>query len=584
MDVQLLVYDLSRGLARQMSQGLLGFQLDAIYHTSIELQGREYVYDGGIIAITPGTSHLGQPMERLHLGKTNLTMDIVEDYLESIRPIFTLEAYDLFHHNCNNFTDSFSNFLLGKGIPSHISSMPQAVLDSPMGRMLLPQLTQGINGSRQNGSILGLEQSAQPATSRSGTLGASTSTRGVKNITSVIELARLLDEAKDSCAAIFFTSATCPPCKTVYPLYDQLAEEFHGKMTLIKIDISLPGAEEAASQYSISATPTFITFLKGQQVEKWSGADYGSLNGNLRLLVEMAFPSHPHMNLRLPSFNSTNRKPVLYSKVPPMEKLLAKLGNELAQTSEVKALRHYIETREKQGEVDAILPDLAQFGSFIQKSLRDVPLEKLFIIVDLFRCTLVDTRVSGYFAEENSRATISQVLELVNSRDDSPYPLRLVTLQMVCNMFSTPLFPREILKGGTVLSQITTLVSSNMLDGSHPNLRVAASSLLFNLALEHRKARDNKSNSLLPESDQIELGASVVEAISQENGSVEALQGMLSALGHLFYGADLEGELAGLLRALDAESAVLGKKTTFPNEKLVSEVGAELLGKGLRKP
>jgi hypothetical protein len=92
MDVQLLVYDLSRGLARQMSQGLLGFQLDAIYHTSIELQGREYVYDGGIIAITPGTSHLGHPMERLHLGKTNLTMDIVEDYLESIRPIFTLEV------------------------------------------------------------------------------------------------------------------------------------------------------------------------------------------------------------------------------------------------------------------------------------------------------------------------------------------------------------------------------------------------------------------------------------------------------------------------------------------------------------
>lgn len=92
MDVHLLVYDLSRGLARQMSMGILGFQLDAIYHTSIELQGHEYVYDGGIISITPGSSHLGQPMERLHLGKTNLTMDIVEEYLDSVRPIFTLEV------------------------------------------------------------------------------------------------------------------------------------------------------------------------------------------------------------------------------------------------------------------------------------------------------------------------------------------------------------------------------------------------------------------------------------------------------------------------------------------------------------
>lgn len=92
MDVHLLVYDLSRGMARQMSMGLLGFQLDAIYHTSILLQGREYVYDGGIISIAPGSSHLGQPMERLHLGTTNLTMDIIEEYLDSVRSIFTLEV------------------------------------------------------------------------------------------------------------------------------------------------------------------------------------------------------------------------------------------------------------------------------------------------------------------------------------------------------------------------------------------------------------------------------------------------------------------------------------------------------------
>jgi hypothetical protein len=70
MDVHLLVYDLSGGLARQMSAGLLGFQLDAIYHTSIQLNGREYVYDGNVVAIRPGSSHLGQPMETLHLGNT----------------------------------------------------------------------------------------------------------------------------------------------------------------------------------------------------------------------------------------------------------------------------------------------------------------------------------------------------------------------------------------------------------------------------------------------------------------------------------------------------------------------------------
>lgn len=100
MDVHLLVYDLSRGMARDMSMGILGFQLDAIYHTSIELNGREYVYDGGIIAIVPGSSHLGQPMERIKLGNTSLPMDVIEEYLDSIRPIFTMQVS--FDHRCMN--------------------------------------------------------------------------------------------------------------------------------------------------------------------------------------------------------------------------------------------------------------------------------------------------------------------------------------------------------------------------------------------------------------------------------------------------------------------------------------------------
>ncbi len=92
MDVHLLVYDLSGGMARQMSMGLLGFQLDAIYHTSIMLNGLEYVYDGGIVTITPGTSHLGRPLQQLHLGKTELPLDVINEYLDSLRDIYTAEV------------------------------------------------------------------------------------------------------------------------------------------------------------------------------------------------------------------------------------------------------------------------------------------------------------------------------------------------------------------------------------------------------------------------------------------------------------------------------------------------------------
>jgi hypothetical protein len=92
MDVHLLTYDLSRGLARQVSQSMLGFHLDAVYHTSIEYDGREWVYDGAIVTITPGSSHLGPPMERIHLGQTELPVDVVEEYVDSLREVFTVQV------------------------------------------------------------------------------------------------------------------------------------------------------------------------------------------------------------------------------------------------------------------------------------------------------------------------------------------------------------------------------------------------------------------------------------------------------------------------------------------------------------
>ncbi|KAF4120817.1 PUL domain [Geosmithia morbida] len=585
MDVHLLVYDLSQGLARQMSMGILGFQLDAIYHTSIELEGREYVYDGGIIAIVPGSSHLGQPLERLHLGQTDVPLDVVEEYIESVRPIFTVEAYDLFHHNCNNFTDSFSNFLLGKGIPSHITSMPQAVLDSPMGRMLVPQLMQGVNAGRQNGSILGLGQSGQQAG------GKPRTSSGVWDVSSSTELSSALGSAGKSGAIIFFTSVTCGPCKALYPAFDQLAEEHQGKVTCIKVDISQPQAQAIASQYGIRATPTFVTFLRGQQEDRWTGSTPGDLSGRVRLLAHMASLTHPHHSLRLPSFASAGTKPVMYTKAPPMAKLMAKMGDELAGASGVQSLRTFIEEREAKGAVDAVVPDLASLSDFLRKSVADRSPETLFGVVDLFRCALVDPRVSGYFAEEADQKTVRAILELVNSGSSCPYALRLVTLQMACNLFSTSLFAHQVLlnpnTSSNLVPSITQLITSSFLDESHNSIRVAASSLLFNLALESREARRKASPSQLqglPEADQVELAASVVEAIGQEDKSVEALQGMLSALGHLFYEADLDGELADLLRTLDAAGTILSKKKDFASEKLVTEVGGELLGKGLRKP
>jgi desumoylating isopeptidase 1 len=50
------------------------------------------VYDGGIQMVTPGMTHLGRPMQILKLGRTSLPMDIIMDYLDSMRPIYTAEV------------------------------------------------------------------------------------------------------------------------------------------------------------------------------------------------------------------------------------------------------------------------------------------------------------------------------------------------------------------------------------------------------------------------------------------------------------------------------------------------------------
>ncbi|KUI61894.1 Desumoylating isopeptidase 1 [Cytospora mali] len=584
MEVHLLVYDLSQGLARQMSMGMLGFQLDAIYHTSIELDGLEYVYDGNVVAITPGSSHLGQPMRKIHLGKTELPMEVIQQYLDSLREIYTVEAYDLWKHNCNNFSNDFATFLLGMGIPDYILHMPDAVLNSPMGRMLMPALNQQIEAKRQQrGGIWGIQGNGQAA---AGPAAAALpqypdAKAKVRHVSNSQELDSLLAGAQKSCAVVFFTSATCAPCKMLYPVYDELAAEVGDKGVLIKVDISQ--ASGVGGRYSVRATPTFITFLHGKEENKWSGADPAALRGNIQILVNMAHPIHPHASLRLPSLQYPDAKPVLFTKTPPMEKLLAKMGP-TANLETVKSISHFIDARNKDGPANDPLPDMPALTGFFRDSITYLPPDILFTVVDLLRCGLIDPRFSGYLAEEQDHATILSLLFHVNNLSDCPYALRLITLQMACNLFTSPLYPEQILTHEDLRGAITNLISASFLDDNHSNVRVAATSLLFNVALANSRKRRSGQGDVLPETDQIELAASLLEAISQEEESAEALKGMLLALGYLAYLAQLDGELVDLMRTMDAQDTVVGKKGKFKDVPLIDEVGNELLGKGLKRP
>ena len=68
--VHLLVYDITQGMAKGMSMMLLGHQVDAVYHTSLVVYGREYFFGGGICHMAPKTTPYGKPIEEKIVGET----------------------------------------------------------------------------------------------------------------------------------------------------------------------------------------------------------------------------------------------------------------------------------------------------------------------------------------------------------------------------------------------------------------------------------------------------------------------------------------------------------------------------------
>lgn len=447
------------------------------------------------------------------------------------------------------------------------------MLDTPLGRVIRPQIDEMVKRRQgKNGGLLGIKDTVEvPQTQQQRAVS-------VRDARSLVSLDTLLKDAENACAIVFFTSPTCPPCQRLYPLYDELAAEAAHKAVLIKVDISK--AYDIGTKYAIRSTPTFMTFLHGKEEKRWSGADSTTLRANVNILIQMAWPAHPHESLTLPALRSANTNPVLFSKLPPLGKLKTKMGP-AAHDAAIASVLHFVSTRAGEGAAEVTLPDLDAFSRSLRAASSKLPPEIMFTIVDLVRIAMVDPRFSGYYAEERGHTTIAPLISYVNSVKDCPYSLRLVALQMVCNLFTSPLYPTHILNCPALTGPIIQLITTSLLDDKHHNVRVAAASLSFNIATANNKIRSEEHLESLPEGDQVELAASLLEALSVEEESAEALKGYLLAFGYLVFCAPKNGELVDLLKTMDAQGTVLAKHKQFPNEVLVNDVGNILLGEAL---
>ena len=578
--------------------GLTGIQIDAIYHTSIVVGNVEYFFGQGIQRKIPGSTHHGRPMEVIPMGGTDLPMDVIQEYIDSLATIYTAESYDLFLHNCNNFSQDLSIFLVGKDIPEHIRSLPQRFLETPMGQMMRTQIDQSMRQMTQAPDAdMPLQSSKHRTNGTSTTNGTSRKahaqptvfTNGqssnrqsgkVHNVTKLQQLEQLLQSAKNSCAVIFFTSSTCAPCKIVYPAYDELAAEAGSRAVFTKVDLNQ--AYDISSKYRVRATPTFMTFLKGEKENEWSGANEAQLRGNVGLLLQMAIPRHPHANLRLPSLQRLIKDPVMYKKSPPLEKLVAKIGP-TAQDPAFATLVDYIKTREKSGLAEAPLPNLHDFSDKLTASFSKLPAEVHFAVIDLVRIAAIDSRVSSFLATETDQRTLVTLVPQSKDYVTAPYNVQLVSLQLACNLFGSPVFQDRLADQGITFpfrAAIENLASSCLL-ASNSNARSSAAALVFNLAaIDHNERMEDRSDKIDVNS-MGDLEAALVQAVVGEEESKETLHNLLLALGLVLYGAGQDAFIWDLCTAMEVKASLKSKskQKAFATEPLLSEIGEELLGK-----
>lgn len=66
-----------------------------------------------------------------------------------------------------------------------------------------------------------------------------------------------------------FWAEWCMPCKILGPTIDDIADQYHGKALVGKVDID--SNQQVAMDFGISAIPTVIIFKDGQPAKKFVG-------------------------------------------------------------------------------------------------------------------------------------------------------------------------------------------------------------------------------------------------------------------------------------------------------------------------
>lgn len=66
-----------------------------------------------------------------------------------------------------------------------------------------------------------------------------------------------------------FHAVWCGPCRMLAPIIEEVAEEFKGKVKVVKIDIDKE--QKSAAQFQVTSVPTLVLIKDGKEIDRLIG-------------------------------------------------------------------------------------------------------------------------------------------------------------------------------------------------------------------------------------------------------------------------------------------------------------------------
>ena len=272
--VTLYVYDISNGMAASLGQMIVGKHVEAIYHTSLVVFGKEFYFSGGICYDPPGTTAFGQPIKKTDMGTTELSVQDLFEYLQAIKDKYSFNTYHVFENNCNHFTNDICEFLTGSPIPDYITNQIKEYKDTPIGKFIMGmQVNLNNNHDNYNVSYNGYVNQNQPAPSLQQTNpNPPQQNSGHLNVREVKDIIQFMEVVQDNKKVIVdFYANWCGPCKRIKPIYETWADQYKGKIVFCEVNVDLN--QDLVANVNVSAMPTFVFYSEGKEIERIQGAN-----------------------------------------------------------------------------------------------------------------------------------------------------------------------------------------------------------------------------------------------------------------------------------------------------------------------